>query len=77
DELFTHMVKTYTEIQTHIKVSIETGTVERGALWTEEYVPSEAVFYFMVDGDYTISEKTFQIGGNTTSGKGIVEVVEL
>ncbi len=78
DDLFTYFVKTYTEIQTHIKVGIETGTVEEGALWTEEYIPAETIFYFKVSSDYTIdNHKKIQIGGNSSTGKGIVEVLEL
>ena len=78
DDLFTYFVKTYTEIQTHIKVGIETGTVEGGALWTEEYVPAETIFYFNVSGNYSIEKhKKIQIGGNSSTGKGIVEVFEL
>ena len=84
DDLFKFMVKNYTEVQTHIKVDIETGTVEEGALWTEEYVPAEAVFYFRVfrvNGNeykkcnYKIEEKVIQLGGNSSTGKGFVEVV--
>ncbi|MDQ7083102.1 MAG: type III-B CRISPR module RAMP protein Cmr4 [Aquificota bacterium] len=82
DNVFTHMVKSYTEVQTHIKVDIEKGTVEDGALWTEEYVPAEAVFYFLVfrkeNEEFSITnsedENIFQLGGNTSTGKGFVEV---
>ena len=78
DDLFTYFVKTFTEIQTHIKVSIETGTVERGALWTEEYVPAESIFYFKVSDNYDIeAHKKIQIGGNSSTGKGMVEVIKL
>ncbi len=82
DNVFTHMVKSYTEVQTHIKVDIEKGTVEEGALWTEEYVPAEAVFYFFVirqeDDEFSITNREngsiLQLGGNTSTGKGFVEV---
>ena len=82
DNVFTHMVKSYTEVQTHIKVDIEKGTVEGGALWTEEYVPAEAVFYFFVirqkDDEFSITNRDgvsiLQLGGNTSTGKGFVEV---
>ena len=74
DDIFTYMVKNCTEIQTHIKVDVEKGTVEDGALWTEEYVPSETVFYMCVEG-YSISDgDRIQLGGNSSTGKGIVEV---
>lgn len=80
DDLFSHIVKNYTEVQTHIKVDIEKGTVEGGALWTEEYVPAEAIFYFKVvsnNGSFITMPNILQIGGNSSTGKGIVEVVKL
>lgn len=74
DDIFTYLVKNSTEVQTHIKVDVETGTVERGALWMEEYVPSETVFYTCVEG-YPINDGTkIQLGGNSGTGKGVVEV---
>ncbi len=79
DDLFSHIVKNYTEVQTHIKVDIEKGTVEEGALWTEEYVPAEAIFYFKViskNGSFITIPNILQIGGNSSTGKGIVEVVK-
>ena len=79
DDLFSYIVKNYTEVQTHIKVDIEMGTVEGGALWTEEYVPAEAVFYFNVinkNGPSIDIPDILQIGGNSSTGKGIVEVIK-
>ncbi|GAB6065423.1 type III-B CRISPR module RAMP protein Cmr4 [Aquifex pyrophilus] len=79
DNVFSHMVRNYTEIQTHIKVNPETGTVSEGHLWTEEYVPSETVFYFqLINGENLLKGvNTLQLGGNTTTGKGVVEVLKL
>ncbi len=80
DDMFSHIVKNYTEIQTHIKVDIEKGTVEKGALWTEEYVPAETIFYFKViskNGNFISMPDILQIGGNSSTGKGIVEVIKL
>ncbi len=80
DDLFTYFVKTFTEIQTHIKVGIESGTVDKGALWTEEYVPAESILYFKVSknqGFNIENGKRIQIGGGSSTGKGIVEVVKL
>jgi len=81
DNLFKFIVKNYTEVQTHIKVDLKTGTVESGKLWTEEYVPAEAVFYFQIknlgNSNYEIeNEKVLQLGGNSSTGKGFVEVVK-
>jgi len=81
DNLFKFIVKNYTEVQTHIKVDLETGTVKSGALWTEEYVPAETVFYFQIKNfgncDYEIEKgKVLQLGGNSSTGKGFVEVIK-
>ncbi len=76
DDIFTYVVKNFTEIQTHIKVDVESGTVDSGALWTEEYVPPESIFYTMIE-NLEINNKKIQIGGNTTTGKGLVEVKKL
>jgi len=45
DDEFTQFVKTSTEVITRTKISPKTGTVERGALWTEEYLPQDTVLY--------------------------------
>jgi len=48
DNVFKDFVKLAVEIQTRIKINQATGTVEEGALFTEELVPSESVFYSLV-----------------------------
>lgn len=45
DEDFTDFVNLSTEVITRTKISNETGTVESGALFTEEYLPAESVMY--------------------------------
>lgn len=45
DDDFTYFVKNSTEVITRIKIKPETGTVEGGALWTEEYLPQDTVMY--------------------------------
>ncbi|AMQ22325.1 type III-B CRISPR module RAMP protein Cmr4 [Geobacillus sp. JS12] len=52
DDDFTDFVKLSTEINARIRISPETGTVDNGALWYEENVPPETVFYsFLYIGD--------------------------
>ncbi|MFZ8860176.1 MAG: RAMP superfamily CRISPR-associated protein, partial [Thermocrinis sp.] len=69
------------EVRTHIKINLDTGTVDRGALWTEEYVPAESVFAFsLVFLEEEISftpPPTFHLGGDITTGKGFVKVQKL
>lgn len=55
DTEFGHLVKHYTEVQTRVRMDQKTGTVERGALWTEEALPSESLLYSPLT--YTHSRK--------------------
>lgn len=48
DDLFTNIVQMATEIVARVKISAETGTVERGGLWYEEYLPSDSLLYSVV-----------------------------
>jgi CRISPR-associated protein Cmr4 len=45
DDDFEQFVTNSTEIITRTKIDDKTGTVETGALWTEEYLPQETIFY--------------------------------
>ena len=76
DNNFTHFVKNSTEVITRIKINNDTGTVQNGGLFTEEYLPSETVMYALALGEVEHIEdmSILQIGGNSTLGKGIVEL---
>ena len=80
DTDFMDFVSNYTEVQTHIKINLDTGTADRGALWTEEYVPAESIFafslVFLEELDFT-PPTTFHLGGDITTGKGFVKVQSL
>ena len=80
DTDFKDFVSNYTEVQTHIKIDLNTGTVKEGALWTEEYVPAESIFafslVFLEELDFT-PPTTFHLGGDITTGKGFVKVQRL
>jgi CRISPR-associated protein Cmr4 len=80
DTDFMDFVSNYTEVQTHIKIDLDTGTADRGALWTEEYVPAESIFafslVFLEEIDFT-PPTTFHLGGDITTGKGFVKVQKL
>jgi len=45
DELFQHFVTTATEVTTRIKINAATRTADEHALFNQEDVPSEALFY--------------------------------
>ncbi|MCS7149668.1 MAG: type III-B CRISPR module RAMP protein Cmr4 [Caldimicrobium sp.] len=48
DDDFRHFVKSSTEIITRTKIDDVTGTVQSGALWTEEYLPTDTIMYSIV-----------------------------
>jgi len=83
DTDFMDFVSNYTEVRTHIKINLDTGTVEKekGALWTEEYVPEESVFAFsfvFLEEEISFTPPTtFHLGGDITTGKGFVKVQKL
>lgn len=93
DDNFSHFVKNSTEVITRTKIDNETGTVEKGGLFTEEYLPAETVMYSLAIANKPFSNVVsafesaddvidffneipsyLQIGGNSTLGKGIVEI---
>lgn len=48
DDDFTDFVTLSTEVITRIKIDNNTGTVQTGALFNEEYLPAESVLYSLV-----------------------------
>jgi len=48
NDVFRGFVEMCTEIVTRVRIDVETGTVAEGALWTEEFVPSDTMFYSVV-----------------------------
>jgi CRISPR-associated protein Cmr4 len=48
DEDFAYFAENATEVITRVRISQQTGTVEPGALWTEEYLPAESILYSLV-----------------------------
>lgn len=90
DTDFIEMINLTRDIITRNKIEYETGTVANSGPFTEEYLPSESILYFLTlkngikqdkcKGMYEKYLNLFpyivQIGGNATIGKGIVEVNE-
>ncbi len=81
DDMFTYFVKNACEIAQHNRINDETGVVDDGALFNQENVPSEALFYSVINfksSDDEIAVKTkldseknlLQIGANATTGLG-------
>lgn len=95
DNDFADFVTLSTEVNARIRIDSVTGTVANGALWYEENVPPETVFYSYcfagksrVPGiDKTAADvmaflqdeanfpPVFQLGGNSTLGRGILRRV--
>jgi len=48
DDDFRYFVTQSTEVTTRIKVNSKTGIVEKGALFTEEYLPPESILYSLM-----------------------------
>lgn len=88
DEAFHYFVTMCCEVTPRIRISQETKVVDKGALWYEEYIPSEAIMFGLVwcDSIYAPgrpmkpSEEMqklrgnipLQIGANVSVGKGRV-----
>jgi len=88
DEAFHYFVTMCCEVTPRIRMQSETKVVKEGALWYEEYIPSEAILYGLVwcDNVYAPSMKlaphdvlqklrgdiALQIGANSSAGKGRV-----
>ena len=45
DEVFKDLCIQATEVRNRIRINPDTGVVQEGALWTEEFVPCHSVFY--------------------------------
>lgn len=83
DELFTYFVSNACEIANHNRIDDVTGVVENRALFSQENVPSETLFYCILGNNGkladvfdTVSSKLnkvdglLQIGANATTGLG-------
>lgn len=75
DDDFTQFVKTSTEIITRTKIDNTTGTVQSGALWTEEYLPQDTVMYSIVMFTEPRVEKDEQ-KGELKDAKSVAEFFE-
>ncbi len=48
DDDFTHFVRNATEVVARVRLDYDTKTVSKGALFYEEYLPAETIFYSVV-----------------------------
>jgi CRISPR-associated protein Cmr4 len=69
DEVFREFTEMSTEVITRIKINNDTGVVEKGALWTEEYLPTDTILYFPVFAVKTRSKETQQLSADEVLNK--------
>lgn len=86
DEVFREIALLTTEVVARIKISEDKGIVERGALWYEEYLPTDTLLYSLIlvsrrvkadDVRKKLLEfdgSIVQIGGNETVGRGFARL---
>jgi CRISPR-associated protein Cmr4 len=86
DDLFTYFVEQACEVVSRIRIDDTTGVVAKGALFNQEQVPSETLFYTTVFADtsrFADTEEVFrakmesgilQVGGNASTGLGYCSV---
>jgi len=89
NNVFRDIVSLTTDIVARIKINPETGTVQRGGLWYEEYLPADTLMYSLIlipnrlnnlkpkdveERMEKYSGKPLQIGGDETIGKGFARI---
>jgi len=90
DNLFREIVKFTTEVVARVRIDSTKGTVAKGGLWYEEYLPADTIMYslIIVPQRHTrnISERLdklqeklnnigiLQVGGDETAGKGLERI---
>ncbi len=83
DEMFKHLLLRGMDVSPHIRINPETNTVDRGGLWYQENLPPETIMYGVVITEMDLCKYVkgivsgyVQLGGDTTTGLGIVEFLE-
>ncbi len=87
DDTYTWMVQHRTDVRAHIRIDEKTGTVDGGALWYEESLPTESVLVGIVQAvkrRMTPQEslkllgrlvaEPLQFGGKATTGMGVARM---
>jgi len=75
DDDFKDFVHLSTEVVTRIKINNATGTVETGALFTEEFLPAETLLYSLALASPIFKEKSEEKGIFNQPGKDEAELV--
>ncbi len=86
DNMFTFLTETATDVSARIAISDQSKTVAKGALWYEEAIPMESLFWAPLVADVrgavapqqlydlinAVEPKIIQVGGNATVGRGLM-----
>ncbi|WP_457548466.1 type III-B CRISPR module RAMP protein Cmr4 [Archaeoglobus sp.] len=72
DDIFRNLVTMTTEVVARVKIDAKTGTVQEGALWYEEYLPSDTLLYSVI----AIGKPKKEINGLSTA-EDIVEALNI
>lgn len=75
DDDFKDFVNLSTEVITRTKIDNSTGTVAKGALFNEEYLPSETIMYFLVFASPIFQKEDKNKGIFKQNGKAEEELV--
>lgn len=73
---FKDFVNLSTEVVTRTKIDNETGTVKDGALFNEEYLPSESVLYSLVMASPIFNKKGRDLWGEATDVMDFFETID-
>jgi len=84
DDVLNFLLETATEITARIKLKEDAKTVQKGGLWYEEALPTETVLYGLAVATpvkatiqevfevlQSLTDKTLQVGGKATVGRGL------
>jgi len=86
DEMFSYFCEQACEVITRIRIDDETGTVAKGALFNQEQVPSETLFYTLCYANEArtsgvkemlqekLKDGVLQVGGDASTGLGYCSV---
>lgn len=85
EEIFTYLNENATEVNAHICIDPNTGTVKDGGLWYQEELPVETILSGTVWtvrtrdeallDEFCTKNLTVQIGGKASTGRGVAKVL--
>jgi CRISPR-associated protein Cmr4 len=89
DKSFHHLARFATEVNAHVRIDQQKGTVKTGGLWYQESLPAETVLVSLFRTETRrgsgadpeamlkpmLQEQFLQIGGKATTGQGLVRLM--